>query len=623
MATGPSTTTNPYLLALEPNVTITSIITTGDSLSGSTSGVFGGVPDGLGAFDNGDGTVTVLVNHEIGATAGVLRDHGAIGSYVDRLVIDKASLQVLSGDDAMKQVYLWNATSQQYDLASPAFNRFCSGDLADTSAYYNAATGLGTQTRIYLTGEEAGNEGRPMATILTGADAGKAYEIAALGNQSFENLVANPFAQNKTIIATTDDTAGGQVYIYVGDKQASGTELQKAGLDAGTLYGIKATFAAEASTGTSLNTTFTLEAVGADGNVKNMTGAQIQNASVADGITGFLRPEDAAWDPEHPNVLYFVTTNAFNSPSRLWKATFDDITDPAKGGKLEAVLDGTEGQQMFDNITVANGKVILQEDPGNQSYVSKVYEYDIATDTLTSILKFDPAQFTPGLPGFITQDEESSGVLDVSSIWGDADTRAYLLDAQVHATTGDPRTVEKGQLLLMTVDAVKDGGNGDDLLNGDGTANVIKGFNGNDTIRAGSGDDVLWGNNGNDVLDGMAGNDVLIGGRGDDRLTGGAGNDTFDYSRLEDGKKAPAGNDTITDFTHGQDVILLAEGVWFKGETHADYNNDGVLDTRVTLTSGGTLTLLSLAQVQDGDFATTSGFGLIGLDRPFHDLALV
>ena len=57
----------------------------------------------------------------------------------------------------------------------------------------------------------------------------------------------------------------------------------------------------------------------------------------------------------------------------------------------------------------------------------------------------------------------------------------------------------------------------------------------------------------------------------------------------------------ITDFTHGQDVILLSEGVWFKGESHGDYNGDLVGDTRLTLSSGGTITLLGVNQIQTGD----------------------
>lgn len=641
MATGPSTSISPYLLALEPNVSFTSLLTVGDKLPGSTSGVFGGIPDGLGVFDNGDGTVTVIVNHEIGGTAGVLRDHGAIGSWLDRIVIDKATLAVIGGDDAIKSVSLWNSTTQQYDLASPAFTRFCAGELAGPSAFFDATSGLGTQTRIYLAGEEAGVEGRPVATILTGADQGNAFEVAALGNQSFENLVASPFAQAKTIVATTDDTGNGQVYIFVGNKQATGTDLQKAGLDSGVLYGIKvAGIANETNANVGAFGSFTLEAVGADGNVKNQTGAQIQAASVADGITGFLRPEDAAWDPDHPNVLYFVTTNAFNNPSRLWQATFIDITRPELGGSIKAVLDGTEGQQMFDNITVSNGKVILQEDPGNQSYVAKIWEYDIASDKLSAISSFDPARFTSGLPGFITQDEESSGVVDVTALFGDAGTRAYLLDAQAHTATGDPKTVEPGQLLLMKIETPHDGGNGDDTLNGDATANTLSGFNGNDTIRGGSGDDVLrgdngddtlfgmadadtlYGGNGNDTLNGGSGADRLVGGRGDDVLTGGSGADVFDFGDLDGSKGGAIGNDTITDFERGIDRLVFAAGVGIKKEAHGDFNGDGTTDTLLTLSKGGAVTLLGVSSYDGGATPAASSAPMLH-DNGSHDLMML
>jgi hypothetical protein len=57
-----------------------------------------GIPDGLGAFDNANGTFTLLMNHELGNTQGVIRDHGGAGAYVSRFVIGKNSLNVVSGD---------------------------------------------------------------------------------------------------------------------------------------------------------------------------------------------------------------------------------------------------------------------------------------------------------------------------------------------------------------------------------------------------------------------------------------------------------------------------------------------------------------------------------------------
>jgi hypothetical protein len=183
------------------------------------------------------------------------------------------------------------------------------------------------------------------------------------------------------------------------------------------------------------------------GDVTNTTGAQLQTESVAAGVTGFQRPEDAAWDPMNLHVLYFVTTNAFNAPSRLWRATFDDVANPAAGGTIETVLDGSEGQQMLDNITVNDrGQVLLQEDPGNQSYIARLWLYDHATDSLTEIAKHDPERFAPSGVAFLTQDEESSGIIPAPFLG----SGKYLLDVQAHYSLPG-ELVQGGQLLTISV----------------------------------------------------------------------------------------------------------------------------------------------------------------------------
>ena len=137
----------------------------------------------------------------------------------------------------------------------------------------------------------------------------------------------------------------------------------------------------------------------------------------------------------------------------------NDITRPELGGKITAVLDGTEGQAMFDNITVgADGRVTLQEDVGNNPRLGKVWQYDPVTDKLTELAAHDPARFLTGGSDFRTQDEESSGIIDVTATFGDADHKAYLLDVQNHAVAtllnsgaNFATLVEGGQLLLMKV----------------------------------------------------------------------------------------------------------------------------------------------------------------------------
>jgi hypothetical protein len=142
-----------------------------------------------------------------------------------------------------------------------------------------------------------------------------------------------------------------------------------------------------------------------------------------------------------------VTTDEYPGKSRLWRLTFDDASHPELGGTIDMLLDGTEGQQMLDNIGVdGRGQIIAQEDIGNQPAFGKIWHYDVASDTITQIAEHDPAFFTPGLPGFITQDEETSGVIDVSNILGEG---WYLLDDQVHAASSDPELFEGGQVLAM------------------------------------------------------------------------------------------------------------------------------------------------------------------------------
>ena len=117
------------------------------------------------------------------------------------------------------------------------------------------------------------------------------------------------------------------------------------------------------------------------GDVSAKTGAEIQADSEADEVTEFLRPEDGQWGTVDPDIFYFVTTNGFGSPSRLWAAEFNDASNPTAGGTIRLLLDGTEGQQMLDNMTVnKDGKIIMQEDPGNNAHLAKVWEYDPETD---------------------------------------------------------------------------------------------------------------------------------------------------------------------------------------------------------------------------------------------------
>lgn len=412
-----------------------------------------------------------------------------------------------------------------------------------------------------------------LAHVVTGPNNGTSYTLPKFGLDGWENLLANPASGDTTLVMANSDGGNNNVFAYVGTKQATGNEIQKAGLTNGTAYSIK----------NNGDGTFSLVAAG--------TG------------TSFNRPEDGAWDPSNPTDYYFVTTASATTNCQLFRLRFTDITNPTLGGKIGVLVNGQGVARMFDNIAVnGSGQIVLQEDVGNNPRIGKVWMYDITSGALVELAQHNPALFTnpyvAGSNSLPTQDEESSGVIDVSSILGEG---TYLLDVQAHYPNANPALVEGGQLLLMktgaivglgydaatitpatpatpgtlvvlgtskndNIDIEKECGDQIEVEIGKlevkfpvaSVSSIIAvGYDGNDEIElsgvsvdaaiyGGDGNDHLTGGDGDDYLDGGDGNDELDGGKGKDTMRGGAGNDKF-YAGLNEG-------DVLVDFGYGKDT---------------------------------------------------------------------
>lgn len=246
-------------------------------------------------------------------------------------------------------------------------------------------------------------------------------------------------------MAGLDDSTPGEVYFHVGEKQGSGSPIERAGLHNGTLYTLSINgFTSEPPLGFT-SASFSLAVVEDPAHA----------AADPDG-TPLNRPEDGSWDTVNPNRFYFVTTASFTGNTRLWRVTFDDIEQPENGGVIEVLVDGSlHDIKMMDNITVdGGGNVYMQEDVGNNARLGRIWRYSPGTNTLTQLAQHDPSRFPAGGSQFLTQDEESSGIIDVTDLlagtagYDVAQNRYFLLDVQAHyAIPGE--LVEGGQLLLM------------------------------------------------------------------------------------------------------------------------------------------------------------------------------
>src|SRR5262245_54709839 len=195
--TGPSSSQSPYIVRSQPGVVVKAIFTVGDSVNLKPDGVtpyrMVGIPDGLGAYDNGNGTFTLLMNHEIPNNLGTARAHGNIGAFISQWIIETSTLRVVSVRD-----FIGNQTSVFLSNNNPSasightgflaattttFSRLCSADLPAATAYHwtDPATGIfyGTDARIFQSGEGAVNTlattapearvdfGRPFTALAT------------------------------------------------------------------------------------------------------------------------------------------------------------------------------------------------------------------------------------------------------------------------------------------------------------------------------------------------------------------------------------------------------------------------------------------------------------------------
>ncbi|MGD9691987.1 MAG: hypothetical protein AB7G17_04040 [Phycisphaerales bacterium] len=527
---GPSTSQSPYMVASDPasGVSFISIASNGNGTlspnelyinanTGLPTYRLVGIVDGMGAFrspeDVQNGTFSLLVNHELGGSSGIVRAHGNRGAFVSQWTIraDGNNLEVLGAKDLIRTVKLWNVSTNAYTTwnsttpmlaysnnvyggANPSFNgfeRFCSADMAEPGAFRFAD--FGTDARILTNGEEAGAPGRAFAHIASGDEAGTSYELHTFGDYSWENLVFSPHPQMKTIGIGLDDETPGNIYVHIGTKQNAGNVVERAGIEnaATWLVGMNDTTVVagqrvedrtwvlgNASTGRVESKRFFLTNLG---NLSNTTGSQLQSMGDQMGQMNWLRPEDGCWDTQSPNDFYFVTTDSFNGNSRLWQMRFDDIENPEAGGVVTMLLDGSNlagttsafssatgltDARMFDNMCInRHGQIFLQEDVGNNPRLGRLWMYDLATDTMTEIGVPDSNRFLVGASTFMTQDEETSGIIDAHDILGDG---WFLQNMQAHYNISG-ELVQGGQLMAIFIPAAASTCPGD--ANGDGVVN--------------------------------------------------------------------------------------------------------------------------------------------------------
>lgn len=502
-----------YMEPVAAGVSLKALATSGDNFGGV---IWPGTPDGMGALKDKNGNMTIFTGHEFSATNAVASklshaNGAASASTIYALNYDVKNGAITAARNVLNSVSWYNYATGEYSTTTPtapagaatkddfgtpnhtkALNRFCSanmtqpGELAYRTTDKNGkVTTYGYTGPAFFTGEEGSDESRAFAMD----NSGNLVQLPRLGLAAWENLIVAPNSGMSTVVMANEDGSAtdSQLWMYTGTKTTEGHWTDKAGLTNGSLYVMSVDgiandnlFRNTVGKGVAVNVNFKP--------IDYTLNGKAQNAAARAAGTVMARVEDGSFDPSRPNDYYFVTTESNKDPKAtapnpatptvsrdggaLWRLRYNDVKTPLAGATLTMLLDGSEAPYMSkpDNMTVDSiGNILIQEDPGGNDQVARVFAYRISDGKVATVAKFVDKYFKVGGTNFITRDEESSGILDATEMLKTSPTDKssyYLLDAQVHATPEASRpdlagnaaalallggVVEGGQLLLMTV----------------------------------------------------------------------------------------------------------------------------------------------------------------------------
>jgi len=499
------------------NCVVNPIFTMGDTILNSTgamnassAGSFSpiGTPDGLGAFSLNASTVRIIMSHEIAmplsaglagyaftlANGTVLNKGGSRLTYID---VDKASRRVVDGGLAIARMYdrAGNVVTSTSQLDLGGLDRFCSGSLYEPNLF---GANRGIVDRIYFAGEESSTTfSAPYGGTEWALDVatGDLWALPDFGRGGWENAAqVDTGTTTHVAFLMGDDAQGAPLYMYIGVKNAAGNFIERNGLKGGQLYVWKATngdTTPQQFKGTGATRAGTWVAINAkNAALAGTTGYDAQGykndnilQSEADmlGAFSFSRPEDLSTSPTDGTILAFNSTGRgslypfdnwgdtyivdidftnINAPTASIRLVYD--SDDAGGGQF-----GTpeEGLRCQDNLDWADdGFLYVQEDQANQvgnfgaaGFETSIWRMDPANGRITRLTMTNRSNVLPlgSTDGNVADfgNWESSGIVDVSTLFGEAAGTLLLFDVQSHSVTNgliSSKTLfEGGQLCFL------------------------------------------------------------------------------------------------------------------------------------------------------------------------------
>ena len=410
----------PMLSADTPNTSgtfsVDPVLTVGEELPSGTDRnaqklgyTIPGVLDGLGATQLDDKVVRVFVNHEFGFGVGFPYElangtqlTGARISYVD---INRNTRKAIHGELAYQTMYARDGSvvDSVSDLDYPGLNRLCSGSFYEAEQF---GPGNGFADAMYITNEESSSrfDGPGGSYWALDPANGDLWALPSLGRGAWENLTQLDAGRTDTVALMLADDFGTRdssfdvnpappLYLYIGQKDASGDFLARNGLRDGRLFvwisddgdkdprdfnGTGSMRVGRWLEFTDIN--FRTDLVGADAAALDTDGNEDTGIGVPRGDGQFV---GADYTPDGYAVDSTLRIAGRDAGAFLLSRPEDIATDPADGTR--AVIASTGRERLFDGADIWGTTYIFDVDFA----FDEKGEFDPAASTTTAEIIYD------------------------------------------------------------------------------------------------------------------------------------------------------------------------------------------------------------------------------------------